>query len=844
MKNTKHYISYFIVALLIALSGTAGHSQNIAINKTGNVAEASAILDCDASDLGLLVPRVELIQTTSASPITSPANSLLVYNTASANDVTPGYYYWNGSQWVKFGLANHVHANLTFNNSGSGAASGSAYNGSSATTISYNTIGAVGGSGTATRVAFWNGTSTLSSHADLYWDNSNARLGIGTTAPGSKLEIVGETRATVFRTSAGSAGTQAGGYIFSGPGDTDGGMCSTADGTLQFFTNSSEKVRFTASGQVGIGTTAPNALLTVGSALSGSALSPTFVTNSGSLGTTSGNSLMLASLGFTSTNNTSLGIKALRTANGTDWQTSAIGLLYNVDATSPINNAQIWMTWAGNVGIGTTAPAGKLAVIGDITSTTPTILTSVPGGALNQKSGVSFSSTFGSGTDYGPRRTADIVAGFNGSTWGTEYLAFNVGNNGSANDSKALTIEKMRIACNGNVGIGTTAPATALHISPASGLTLGLNAASGTANTAGKLNMVSAGDNAYSTIIQTGTQAANVTYTLPTSAGSINYVLQTNGSGVLSWASPTTIANAWNLTGNAGTSYSNFIGTTDSNPLYFRVNSLPAGHVSETGCSLGLGACEGNDCVAFGSHALYYSNNGNSHNTAVGNYVLFNDNLGTNNVGMGYQAGYGVSGIKFDYCTFLGANSYPTFDRTNVTMLGSTIANGQCTGNNQVLVGNTGVTAIRAQVTSITAYSDKRFKSNIQDDVVGLPFIMKLKPVSYNENPEILHHIWGTPDSLLKNIDHSEIKKIRFTGLLAQDVEQAMKGSGYTSFTGIDIPNNDKEVYSLRYGDFTMPMIKAIQEQQQIIEKQSQQIEEQKVLLELLMKKVEALEKK
>ncbi|HLP52405.1 MAG TPA: hypothetical protein VK154_16065 [Chitinophagales bacterium] len=116
---------------------------------------------------------------------------------------------------------------------------------------------------------------------------------------------------------------------------------------------------------VGIGTASPNAKLTVGTALSGSALSSTFVTNAGSLGGTAGNILNLANFGFVAnTNNTSLGIKALRASNGTDWTTSSIGLLFDVDNTSPVNNAQIWLSSAGNVGIGTTAPTAKLHIGG------------------------------------------------------------------------------------------------------------------------------------------------------------------------------------------------------------------------------------------------------------------------------------------------------------------------------------------------------------------------------------------------------------------------------------------------------------------------------------------------
>lgn len=49
------------------------------------------------------------------------------------------------------------------------------------------------GTGTATRVTFWSGTNTLSSNANLYWDNTNSRLGIGTSSPNSRLTINGNS---------------------------------------------------------------------------------------------------------------------------------------------------------------------------------------------------------------------------------------------------------------------------------------------------------------------------------------------------------------------------------------------------------------------------------------------------------------------------------------------------------------------------------------------------------------------------------------------------------------------------------------------------------------------------
>jgi parallel beta-helix repeat protein len=95
MKKQKIIIS--LIAILLSLQLAA--QQNVAINTTGAAPDASAILDVSSTNKGLLVPRVALTQTSLATPITTPATSLLVYNTATVNDVTPGYYYWDGTQW-------------------------------------------------------------------------------------------------------------------------------------------------------------------------------------------------------------------------------------------------------------------------------------------------------------------------------------------------------------------------------------------------------------------------------------------------------------------------------------------------------------------------------------------------------------------------------------------------------------------------------------------------------------------------------------------------------------------------------------------------------------------------
>ncbi|NTW31930.1 MAG: hypothetical protein HGB12_04790 [Bacteroidetes bacterium] len=79
-------------------------SGGVAINSTGGTADNSAMLDVSSINQGMRIPRVALTSTTSAAPITNPVNSLLVYDSVTSGDVTPGFYYWDGttSKWIRF----------------------------------------------------------------------------------------------------------------------------------------------------------------------------------------------------------------------------------------------------------------------------------------------------------------------------------------------------------------------------------------------------------------------------------------------------------------------------------------------------------------------------------------------------------------------------------------------------------------------------------------------------------------------------------------------------------------------------------------------------------------------
>ncbi len=92
MKNN----TIIVVLLSISFSGLA---QNIGINTTGAVPNGSAMLDVVATDKGVLIPRINITDLNTAAPVSSPASSLLVYNTNTTTGV--GYYYWDGTKWVK-----------------------------------------------------------------------------------------------------------------------------------------------------------------------------------------------------------------------------------------------------------------------------------------------------------------------------------------------------------------------------------------------------------------------------------------------------------------------------------------------------------------------------------------------------------------------------------------------------------------------------------------------------------------------------------------------------------------------------------------------------------------------
>ena len=124
--------------------------------------------------------------------------------------------------------------------------------------------------------------------------------------------------------------------------------------------------------------------------------------------------------------------------------------------------------------------------------------------------------------------------------------------------------------------------------------------------------------------------------------------------------------------------------------------------------------------------------------------------------------------------------------------------------------------------------SDGRFKDNVMEDVQGLDFIMKLRPVSYNFNRLKYAQFIGqhlTPELESKLTDQSQNRSV---GFIAQEVEQTITQTGFTEFDALHAPTNERDNYSLSYEEFVVPLVKAIQEQQLQIEELKKEIEELK----------------
>ncbi|MBN1338668.1 MAG: tail fiber domain-containing protein [Bacteroidales bacterium] len=220
----------------------------------------------------------------------------------------------------------------------------------------------------------------------------------------------------------------------------------------------------------------------------------------------------------------------------------------------------------------------------------------------------------------------------------------------------------------------------------------------------------------------------------------------------------------------------------------------------------------GDENTASGYHALYANEDG-YFNSAFGSFALDNNVSGICNAAFGSHVM--TNNVSGSYNTALGYFSFTTANNySNSAAIGY---NAYITASNQVRLGNTSVASIGGYA-NWTNISDERFKRNIRQNVPGLQFIMKLEPVTYQLDVEKLDDFLGCgnrensrgDDELIKKSARKKAAEIQ-TGFIAQDVERAANEIGF-DFSGIDKPENENDHYGIRYAEFVMPLVKAVQE--------------------------------
>ena len=246
--------------------------------------------------------------------------------------------------------------------------------------------------------------------------DTSGNVGIGTTSPGSKLDVAGgdirlSTNSTYLRSKDSASGTprvlgmNASNAFYIGPIDSyaGGGIIYGASSNVSyhgFYGGGSEKVRITSAGNVGIGTTSPVAKLSVKSSGTNNWVFRATASDGGDLGgiyedggtnaelyiknSAGTSSVLINSSGDSYFNGGSVGIGTtsprgkLDITNGSTGQTysNISGLLIDVNGSSnsyyglrvgsSTGNSNLAVTNAGNVGIGTDSPSAKLDVAGTV----------------------------------------------------------------------------------------------------------------------------------------------------------------------------------------------------------------------------------------------------------------------------------------------------------------------------------------------------------------------------------------------------------------------------------------------------------------------------------------------
>jgi endosialidase-like protein len=229
-----------------------------------------------------------------------------------------------------------------------------------------------------------------------------------------------------------------------------------------------------------------------------------------------------------------------------------------------------------------------------------------------------------------------------------------------------------------------------------------------------------------------------------------------------------------------------YTNTTGARNTAVGVSSLHSNTIGYNNTAVGwnsLYSSTGWQNTAVGLHSLFSNTTGYS-NTALGEQSLYSNTTGFNNTALGRVSGsFITTGTNL---TCIGYNAEPTS--------GSAV--------NQITLGNSSITSLRCQVTTITALSDARDKKNIQELPLGLDFISKLKPRQFN---------WDKREWYDDNIsDGSKMKETPTAGFIAQELDEAQTKEN-AEWLNLVLKDNPQKLEATP-GNLLPVMVKAIQE--------------------------------
>jgi hypothetical protein len=185
----------------------------------------------------------------------------------------------------------------------------------------------------------------------------------------------------------------------------------------------------------------------------------------------------------------------------------------------------------------------------------------------------------------------------------------------------------------------------------------------------------------------------------------------------------------------------------------------------------------GEDNVVVGASALATISSSGSNNTLVGTLSSFSQAVnGNNNTLIGYQAIASSSSVS-----------------------------------NEITLGNSSISTIRAQVTSITSLSDARDKTDIEELPVGLDFVNKLNPVKFTWNMRSPEPV-TLPDGEVIEVDESSLKRgVEDFGFIAQDLVAAEDELEAHDWLQLSYRSNPEKL-EVTQGRLIPILVKAIQE--------------------------------